>query len=209
MKIFMSLVLAAIPAIGHTITYDPSLPRLFQTIEVSIGGNVISVNAGQIGVRIDGTLPALVYCADPLTWLQTGPTPVTAVTESQFPNGGRLAWLYNTYGPAVLLGSDAAALQLAIWEVILDNNVDDLDAGQTRTTANTDPQVKMLAAAMLQASVAQTDTGVRFYVPDQGPGYSQTLLHASSPGLVQAPEPANALLAGAGLLLAGALRRRH
>jgi hypothetical protein len=208
MKIFLSLVLAAIPAFSYTITYDTSIPHLFQTIEVSVGGNVINVDAGQIGVRIDDTFPALMYCADPLTWLLVGPTPVSTITEDLFPNGGRIAWLYNTYNPTITLGSEAAALQLAIWEVVLDNNVDDLDSGQTQTTVNTNAQVKLLAGAMLQASASQTDTGLTFYVPDQGSNYSQTLLQSSAIALTQTPEPTNALLAGAGLLLMGALRRR-
>ena len=73
------------------IAFDNPYPRLFQNIEVSVGGYVINVNAGQIGVYFNGTFPALKFCADPPTWLLAGPTPVTVVPDSAFVNGTRLA----------------------------------------------------------------------------------------------------------------------
>lgn len=208
MKYLLTLLIAALPAFSTTITFDSSYPRLFQSIEVSVGGNVINVDAGQIGVYLDGTFPALMFCADPLTSLLTGPTPVTAVPENAFLNGARLAWLYNTYNSTLTHGWEAAALQLAIWEVVLDKNNDDLYGGQTQVTVNTGSDVTGLAATMLQASAGQSSAGITFWVPDQGPGYSQTLFNASAASIVATPEPATGLLLGAGLLLIGALRRR-
>ena len=102
---------SALPAFSTTITFDNSYPRLFQNIEPGVGGNVINVNAGLIGVYFNDTFPALMFCADPLTWLLAGPTPVTAVPDNAFINGARLAWLYNTYNSTVTHGWEAAALQ--------------------------------------------------------------------------------------------------
>ena len=208
MKVFLPLLLATLPAFSSTITFDNSLPRLYQMIEVQVGGNVINTNAGQIGVLIDGYFPALMFCADPLTWLAPGPTTVTPVLDTSFANGGRLSWLYNTYNPTLTQGWEAAALQLAIWEVVLDNNADNLNAGQARTTANTPSQVTNLATLMLQASVGQSSTGLTFWVPTGGPGISQTLLNASFAPITATPEPSNGILLGAGLLMIGFLRRR-
>ena len=208
MKFFLPVLIAALPAFSTTITFDSSYLRLFQNIEVSVGGNVINVDAGQIGVYLNDTFPALMFCADPLTWLLAGPTPVTAVPDSAFINGARLAWLYNTYNSTLTQGWEAAALQLAIWEVVLDNNNDDLYSGQTQVTVNTDSQVATLAGTMLQASAGQSSAGLTFWVPDHGPGYSQTIFNSAAASSVATPEPATGLLLGAGLLLIGALRRR-
>jgi hypothetical protein len=209
MKLLLPLLLAALPAFTATITYDNSLPRLFHNIEVSINGTVLSTDAGQIGVRINYVLPALMYCADPTTPLAAGPTLVDPISEADYANGGRLAWLYHAYNPYLTQGWEAAALQLAIWEVIQDNGADDLLAGLTRITANTENQVVNLANTMLQASAGQTATGLTFWVPDQGPpAVSQTLFRGVPSVIITTPEPANALLMGAGLLLLGAIRRR-
>ena len=94
MKFFLPVLIAALPAFSTTTTFGNSYPRLFQNIEVGVGGNVINVNAGQIGVDLNDSLPALMFCAGPLTWLLAGPTPVTPVPDSAFINGSRLAWLY-------------------------------------------------------------------------------------------------------------------
>ena len=67
MRFLLPVLMAALPAFSTTITFDNSYPRLFQNIEVSVGGNVINVNAGQIGVYLNDTFPALMFCADPLT----------------------------------------------------------------------------------------------------------------------------------------------
>jgi hypothetical protein len=209
MKLLLPILLAALPAFSATITYDGSLPRLFKNIEVSINGTVLSTDAGQIGVRVNAIFPALMYCADPTSALSQGPTFVTAMPDSAFNYGGRLAWLYHTYNPNLTKGWEAAALQLAIWEVIMDNGADDLLAGLTKVTSNTDSQVTNLAKTMLQASAGKSSTGLTFWVPNQGPpAVSQTLFRGGSNVLIPTPEPANAFLLGAGLILLGAIRKR-
>lgn len=205
MKLLLPILLAALPAFPNTITFSNTVPALFQGIEINLNNTTASLRAGQIGVLMDGSIPALMYCADPLVWLAGGPTPVTPVPDTLFTNGGRLAWLYNTYNPTVNSSWRAAALQLAIWEIVMDNNNDDLSGGSIRTTANTSANIVSLANSMLQASVGQSSTGIVFWVPNQGSSTSQTLLSAAS---VAAPEPSAALLLGVGLVALGVMRRR-
>jgi len=207
MKLLFFTILAAMPAFPHTITFDDSVPHLSQVINLRLDGAPVDLNAGQIGVRFDGTIPAVLYCADPLTWLALGPTAVTPILETSFVNGPRLAWLYNTYNPTLTEGWEAAALQLAIWEVILDNNSDDLSAGRARKTDDTDSRVVTLADTMLAASAGQRSGGAPFWGPDSGPSSGQTLF-AASIQYFPAPEPLNGLMCGAGLLMIGALRLR-
>ena len=207
MKHLLLLLLAALPAIPHTITFDSSVPHLSQSLNLKLNGNTMDITAGQIGVRFDDTVPALMFCADPLTWLLLGPTGVTPVPEASFVNGPRLAWLYNTYSPTLTQAWEASALQLAIWEVILDNNADNLETGRARKTEDTEGRVVTLATTMLSASAGRSSSGVTFWVPDGGPSTSQTLFAAAIPN-IPAPEPMNGVLLGAGLLMIGALRRR-
>jgi hypothetical protein len=98
---------------GMTMTYDSSIPALQQTINVRFDGTNTSIYAGQIGVRFDNGITALLFCADPFTALRSGPVEVTPLTTNQFANGDRLAWMFNTYVPTFTQSWEAAAFQLA------------------------------------------------------------------------------------------------
>ncbi|MBM3765144.1 MAG: hypothetical protein FJW32_07105 [Acidobacteria bacterium] len=193
MKTFLTLLVAALPAFSHTLTFDGGLPRLYQVTTVNVDGNNRTLNVGQIGIWIDTVYDIMAYCAAPGISLLTGPTDVTPVPDTLFAEGQRLAWIYNFYNPAVTQGWEAAAVQVAIWEVVLDSD-DNLTTGRFRYTA--DSQIQTRAIAILAASAGQSDTGVVFWVPDAGPTYSQTLLSADP-----TPEPPALVLGAAALLL--------
>src|SRR5262249_39240614 len=63
-------------------------------------------------------------------------------------NVGRIGWLYNTFGQQALSPTDAAGLQLALWELIYDVNPD-LNAGNfsLRPGFNTTPDAVASVAA--------------------------------------------------------------
>jgi hypothetical protein len=193
MRTLLTLLVAALPAFSHTLTFDRSLPRLYQPTTVNVDGNDRYLNVGQLGIWIDGVYDIMAYCAAPGITLLTGPTDVNAVPESLFTEGQRLAWIYNFYNPTVTQGWEAAAVQVAIWEIVLDSN-DDLTGGRFRYTA--DAQIQSRAMTILAASANQSDDGVVFWVPVNGPGYSQTLLSADP-----TPEPPAFFLGAAALLL--------
>lgn len=192
MRTFLTLLVATLPAFSHTLTFDRALPRLYQATTVNVDGNDRTVNAGQIGIWIDTVYDIMAYCAAPGITLLTGPTDVTPVPDSLFNEGARLAWIYNFYNPTVTQGWEAAAVQVAIWEIILDTD-DDLSTGRFRYSS--DAQIQTRAMAILAASANQSDSGVVFWVPDAGPNYSQTLLSADP-----TPEPPAFFLGGAALL---------
>lgn len=214
MKSLLTLLLAALPALPYTITFDPNIPAFHETIPVSINGTVRSMYAGQIGVRFDNNAAALLFCADPNSFLALGPTEVTPVPDSSYSYGGRLAWLLNTYVPGITSNAEAAGLQLAVWELIVDGSSGNLTTGNFQTTSGTGFIETSVANALLADSVGHTATGVTFWVPTAGPSTSQTLFGNtpfifSVPPPTQVDEPVNALLMSAGLLLVGALRYRQ
>ena len=195
MRTLLTLFVATLPAFSHTLTFDRSLPRLYQVTTVNVDGADRTLNVGQLGIWIDTVYDIMAYCAAPGITLLTGPTDVNAVPETLFNEGQRLAWIYNFYNPSVTQGWEAAAVQVAIWEIILDST-DDLSAGRFRYSA--DAQIRSRAIAILAASANQSGDGVVFWVPTNGPSFSQTLLSADP---TPTPEPPAFILGAAGLLL--------
>lgn len=209
MKALFAIALAISPCFALTITLDSSVTSLSQTLVVSLDGVSTSYDAGQIGVRFDDGSPALLFCADPLTWLRSDAVAVTAVPSGSLPYGPRLAWLLQTYGSSLSSGAEAAALQFAAWDIVLDGG-DGFTEGQLQAHSSTDSAVLALANNLLTASAGKSASGVSFYVPDQGPSYSQTLFGFSPAAALvvnETPEPATFLLLGGGLLWVGARRR--
>ncbi len=193
-------------------TVDGSIPSLYKVIGLSLDGNSTNYYAGQIGVRFDDGSSALLFCADPLVWLRSDAVAVTPLAPSGLSFGPRLAWIYSTYAAGVTQGWEAAALQLASWDVVLDNG-NGFNSGRLQARSDTDAQVLARATDILGASVGQTSGGVTFFVPEQGSTYSQTLFGMSSMAYVfaitETPEPSAYLLLGGGLLALGTWRRRR
>jgi len=154
------------------------------------------------------------YCVD-LFREMTTPQDVVVGTTAGIATGaqdagGKVAWLLNTFAPLVSSGVQAAALQVAIWESLYDND-HNLAAGTfqlvTDSTAYTGA-----AKAQLIADQAN-DYLNQLYLP--GGGYNTstaTWLHAVEPSggqdqITTTPEPASLTLLGMGGLLA--FRRRR
>ncbi|MCE5327427.1 MAG: PEP-CTERM sorting domain-containing protein [Planctomycetaceae bacterium] len=74
-----------------------------------------TVAAGQMKINYLGE-DLLGYCVDLDHYSAT--TEVTERSASTLTNGWMVAYLFNTYAPAVATAVDAAALQTALWEVI-------------------------------------------------------------------------------------------
>jgi len=203
----IGLTVATSPAMSAmTMTYDSSIPTLSQTVNLKFDGNVTSIYAGQIGVRFDSNLTALLFCADPFVTLRTDAVEVTPLNTNQFTSGARLAWMFNTYVPSFTQNWQAAAFQIAAWDIVADNG-NGFAAGRVRSASTTDAQVLNFAASMVTASANKSGTGGTFYQPTAGPRYSQTLFNASPDTSV--PEPGTYLLIGAGLLALSQIRRRQ
>jgi hypothetical protein len=210
MKALLAMVVALTPCFGITMTYDSSIPSLFQVTPLILDGNSTTLYAGQIGVRFDSGTEALLYCSDPLVFLRTDAVTVTALAAEALSVGPRLAWMLQQYGGTIGQDWKAAAFQMATWDIVLDGG-NGFSAGRLQAPSGTDANVLALANVMLQASAGKTGTGVTFFVPVAGSGYSQTLFGFAPASIlsVEAPEPAAYLLLGVGLLGLGSFRRRH
>lgn len=191
-------------ASAMTMTFDGSVPALFEQIDVKFDNQNTNIYAGQIGVRFDSGMTALLFCADPFVALRLDTVAVNPLSGGQVSQGERLAWMFNSYIPSITEGWQAAAFQLAAWDIVADGG-DGLANGRIQSTSTTNAKILAAAAALVTASRGQSDSGGIFYQPTAGPHYSQTLFEAAANPV---PEPGTYLLMGAGLLALCHLRRR-
>jgi hypothetical protein len=106
------------------------------------------VSAGQILVGYKGQDYAA-YCVDIFQYADGGP--VTETSPVGLPHGDLAAWLFETYAPTVTTDAQAAALQVAIWEVLYEDPQSgyDVQHGTFRMTGA--GEAKQLAQGLLDA----------------------------------------------------------
>lgn len=92
---------------------------LNDSVNIYHNGNSFTTNAGQINIKINNT-PAVAFCVD-LDHTIKPQWSADLIPVSPFLNGGKaVAFLYDNFKNAVTNNIQAAALQVAIWEVIDD-----------------------------------------------------------------------------------------
>lgn len=120
-------------------------------------------------------------------------------------NGGKIAWLYNTYVSSVTSNTLGAALQLAIWDAVYDGG-DGLAAGNVQSNGSTNAAVGSQATTWLTALGSNTDSAIWFDAVHDNNKYQNLIGPDGSATPV--PEPFTLLLAAAGLGVAAKRRRR-
>jgi len=151
-----------------------------------------AVNAGQMLVSYGGKDYAA-YCLDINHWVSS--CEVTPLPISSLHNGYAVAYLFETYAGSVATGTDAAALQSALWEVLFETDpAFSVTGGYFRIDGNAPV---MAAANSLLATLP----------PSYTPTTDLVVLHCEDYQDVLVPEPASlAVFTALGVPL---LRRRR
>jgi len=91
-----------------TMTYDASVPALYETINVMFDGQPRDIYAGQLGVRFSTGASGLLFCADPFVTLRMDSVDINQLSAGTMNQGGRLSWMY----PELCTAGIAAASRL-------------------------------------------------------------------------------------------------
>lgn len=188
-----------------TMTYDASVPALYETINVMFDGQPRDIYAGQLGVRFSTGASGLLFCADPFVTLRMDSVDINQLSAGTMNQGGRLSWMYDSFASTITQGWQAAAFQLAVWDIVSDSG-DGFGNGRIQATAATRPEVLNTAVSLVTSSQGKSSNSGSFYQPIAGAQYSQTLFSAS---FQPVPEPGSYAMIGAGLSVLGLLRRRR
>lgn len=224
--LLVCLLSFAIPASADTYTYKSvSYSHLLNVGTVSINNHNQGIHTADFTVELksDDDLESVrAFCVDPSQPAAVGNNvnlPVDLVTPSAVNGGLQAAWLFDYAskdGGLYTNSSKVAALQLAIWEVIVEeeknilNHVYNLDAGDFKVLTKTDAYngaktlLTQLGANFASADLAYLNT---HYAVAKSPTNQDFILQGVN--AAPTPEPSTALLVliGAGLMGSGSLGR--
>lgn len=216
----IAVLLGTRSASAETIDFRGSGHSAAVSITVMNGASTLfsgSVMAGELNWSwLDGTPPGFTtdfysYCIDATQYLRD-PQYVTVRTMDAFANGSanagaKVSWLFNTYASTIRdsgTNTQAAALQIAIWEALYDTS-QNLGDGSFRI--GTTGAIRTQAETYLTALYSNNYLGSTATWLDVDGGNSNPIYRGQDQITHGVPEPSTLLLMGvAGLALA---RRRR
>lgn len=175
-----------------------------ENVKVKLGATGIAAFGGEQMIDIDGSSVFASYCVD-LTHVNAVGNSYTVTPKStnllNTPNGGKVAWLYNSKGVLVNSNQKGAALQLAIWDALYDGG--DGFASGSLVDNGSNATTVALAETYLVDLGANTDEATWFDADHNGNQYQDMIGPQASPPV---PEPFTMALGAATLGMA--LKRR-
>ena len=148
------------------------------SVRIHAPGVNTNTHAGQMLIGYGGE-DHIGYCVD--IYHNAGSMEADELTLSSLNNGDMVAFLFETYADGVSTGLEAAALQVAIWEVINEDDANDFDAqhGEFHVTGNNNVRN---AANVLLASLPTSYTTINDFYVLHNDDYQDMLIMVPEPG---------------------------
>jgi hypothetical protein len=197
MRILLAALCASALSAG-TITVSGVGYGRKDVVMVTPNGNPYRTYATEIQVLKDGQ-SVLAYCVDLFTSIGMSTYNNTTGLPDSYQNGERAAWLFENYAGLVNSNDAAAALQVALWDVVHDNG-DGFNSGLIRL-GTSETILRTAADTLVLNSVGQGSFNATIlYNFEVGTDRRmQTLITGPPPSGVETPEPATIAMIGFGL----------
>jgi MYXO-CTERM domain-containing protein len=144
-NLLLTLVSLPFASSGATLLYSTYDAGRSQLTSFNLNNNEQTETMGVMLIQVDGGAWQAAFCSDVFAGISQNTTYDSTGTPTSAAPFGRVAWLManilpNITGGSPSAGAQAAALQLAIWDVIHDNG-DGLQAGAVQQSVNTSVDV--------------------------------------------------------------------
>jgi len=192
----LSIVAGAPAAQASTLTYTGL--GYGSNVDLVVNTQPETVFAGQIRVTID-TVNAIAYCVDLFSSLELGSYANVQGSPSAFANGGRAAWIVENYALNIASNASAAAVQLALWEVVHDNGTG-LSTGSIVGASTLNATLASDANKIIAASLGQSSNNATILYNTYSSGKKAQTLIVYTPPTSEVPEPSSIAMLGIGIV---------
>jgi hypothetical protein len=170
-------------------------------VAMEVNGNAGSHYAIQIYLTKNNAINYTAYCVDLFTSIGFSTyNTSTGLPSTLPPNGQRAAWVFDTYRNTVGTNEEAAALQVAWWDIVHDGG-DGLSNGNIKLAAS-ESALQLMADAMVTASLGHTSNNATIlYNFNMGDNSKAQTLITTADALTPNPEPQSMAMMALGVAM--------
>ncbi|BDC48765.1 hypothetical protein F183_A10810 [Bryobacterales bacterium F-183] len=192
----LSFLASATSAQASTLTYNGG--GLGTGVDLKVNGSYESVFAGQLLITLDAK-DSIAFCVDLFAPLSRGSYSTITGSPVTYTNGNRAAWIVENYGLNITTNAMAAAVQLALWEVVHDGG-NGLGTGIIRSTNSMSSSLKADANSIIAASLGKSSNNATILYNTFPSGLkAQTLIVYTPPTSAEVPEPSSIAMLSIGV----------